>query len=79
MADDNAGDREKRSDERKPANDNGLPGSLNAEREVDPSERLDAIVMSIARLIGRQIARKHFEALRAANDNRDRSAADDDG
>jgi hypothetical protein len=31
--------------------------------------RLDAAVLRLARLIGRQIAREHFEALQAANDN----------
>jgi hypothetical protein len=49
---------------------------------------VDAVVLSIARLIGRQIAREHFEALQAANDNQppksragiqeDRSGDDDD-
>lgn len=45
-------------------------------------------MLTIARLIGRQIAREHFEALQAANDNQppkrrtdvqeDRSGEDDD-
>ena len=52
------------------------------------SERLDKVVLTIARLIGRQIAREHFEALQAANDNKrptrrtgvqeDRAGDDDD-
>jgi len=42
------------------ANDN--PGS-----EVEA--RIDSAVVTLARLIGRRIAREHFEANRAANDN----------
>ncbi|MEP7456289.1 hypothetical protein [Phyllobacterium sp. SB3] len=37
--------------------------------EADASARVDEVVLTIARLIGRQIAREHFEALQAANDN----------
>ncbi|MFE3839620.1 hypothetical protein [Pseudogemmobacter sonorensis] len=34
------------------------------------SERLDAVVLTIVRLIGRRMAREDFEkAMRAANDN----------
>jgi hypothetical protein len=50
------------------ANDNNAPdgeGGVTGEA----AERVDAVVFSIARLIGRQLAREHFEALRAANDN----------
>ena len=48
-----------------PANDNG------AGPEGDtPRQRLDQVVLDIARLIGRQMARDDFERLRAANDNR---------
>ncbi len=43
------------------ANDNG-----NAEARL----RIDAAVLRIARLIGRQMAREEFERLSAANDNR---------
>lgn len=53
----------------KPANDNRLPEGKGAAGETDVSERLDRVVLTIARLIGRQIAREHFEALQAANDN----------
>lgn len=39
-------------------------------READASARLDAVVLSIARLIGRRMAREDFEkAMRAAYDN----------
>lgn len=68
------------SDKDRPANNNHLPDGRNAGVETDSaSERLDAIVLSIARLIGRQMAREHFDALRAANDNRNKRSADDDG
>ena len=63
MADDG-----KRSGGERPANDNHPPGGRDG-RETDACERLDAVVLTIARLIGRQIAREHFEALQAANDN----------
>ncbi|MFT4181415.1 MAG: hypothetical protein QM636_05790 [Rhizobium sp.] len=52
-----------------PANDNRPLNGQDAGNEDDATERLDAVVLSIARLIGRQIAREHFEALQAANDN----------
>lgn len=41
------------------ANDNGTPAT-----------RLNAAVVTVARLIGRQIAREEFERRDAANDNR---------
>ena len=44
------------------ANDN--PGS-----KAGTEARIDAAVMRLARLLGRQIARERFEATRAANDN----------
>ena len=53
----------------RPANDNRPPNEKDAGKEADASERLDAVMLTIARLIGRQIAREHFEALQAANDN----------
>ena len=42
------------------ANDNG---------NGDTSVRIDAAVLTIARLIGRQMAREAFERLKAVNDN----------
>lgn len=61
------GDNDRRQ---KPANDNRPPDGQDAGREADASERLDAVVLSIARLIGRRMAREDFEkAMRAANDN----------
>ena len=40
------------------ANDNGTAEA-----------RIEAVVLTLARLIGRQIAREEYERLRAANDN----------
>ena len=48
-------------------NDNRSPDGKPA---VTSQEKLDRVVLSIARLIGRRIAREHFEARHAANDNR---------
>lgn len=65
MADDG-----KRNDRERPTNDNHAPDGEGGEGKADASERLDAVVLSIARLIGRQMAREEFAALTAANDNR---------
>ncbi|RWR26660.1 hypothetical protein D2T29_20055 [Sinirhodobacter populi] len=62
-------DRGEDDGKRRPANDNHPSAGQDAGRELDASERLDEVVLTIARLIGRQIAREHFEALQAANDN----------
>lgn len=48
------------------ANDN--PGS-EAGTGGGTEARIDSAVVTLARLIGRRIAREHFEASRAANDN----------
>jgi hypothetical protein len=40
--------------------------------------RIDAAVLTIARLIGRQIAREEFERLSAANDNWPAPEADEE-
>ncbi len=53
------------ANETKPANDNQDAGIA----DLAARDKLDKVVLSIARLIGRQIAREHFETLRAANDN----------
>lgn len=67
-------DRTEHGGKRRPANDNQPPNGRDADVEADASERLDAIVFSIARLIGRRMAREDFEkAMRAANDNMPRS------
>ncbi len=63
-------DRGDNGGKQKPANDNRPPDGQDAGRGADASERLDAVVLSIARLIGRRMAREDFEkAMRAANDN----------
>ena len=60
------------------ANDNpgsGSPGSGpgsgpgQAGAGGGPEARIGAAVMTLARLLGRRIARERFEALEAANDN----------
>lgn len=54
----------------RPANDNRPPHGQCAEGEADTFQKLDAVVLTIARLIGRKMAREDYEkALRAANDN----------
>ncbi|MYI49367.1 MAG: hypothetical protein F4114_09810 [Rhodospirillaceae bacterium] len=58
--------REREGVPRVAANDN--PGS-KAGTGGGPEARIDAAVMRLARLLGRQIARERFEATRAANDN----------
>lgn len=50
------------------ANDNDAPDGEGV-LKGDAAARVDAVVLSIARLIGRRMAREDFEALRAANDN----------
>ncbi|UUP16439.1 hypothetical protein NTH_00886 [Nitratireductor thuwali] len=63
-------DRERENNDQ-PTNDNCGPEHANVEdTDIAPWQRVDRVVLSIARLIGRQIAREHFEALQAANDNR---------
>jgi len=63
-------DRRDEGENRRPANDNHPPDGQGAGQVADASARVDAVVLTIARLIGRQIAREHFEALQAANDNK---------
>ncbi|MDF3809958.1 MULTISPECIES: hypothetical protein [Rhodopseudomonas] len=69
-----------------PANDNAGP---DRDGVIAPREKLDRIVLSIARMIGRRMAREDYgKAARAANDNKvpsdrrgqreDRSGVDDD-
>ncbi len=55
-----------------PANDNQGPDGQDDEAR----RQLDQVVLSIARLIGRRIAREQFAALTAANDNRSQDARD---
>lgn len=53
-----------------PANDNGDLASPEGCPKNVTAAKLDRIVLDIARLIGRQLAREAFEAGQAANDNR---------
>jgi len=46
------------------------PLAANGNANGDARARIDAAVLTIARLIGRQIAREAFERLSVANDNR---------
>ncbi len=55
-----------------PANDNQGP----ARQDDETRRKLDQVVLTIARLIGRRIAREHFAALSAANDNRPKGVQD---
>ncbi|RWC13337.1 MAG: hypothetical protein EOS52_15940 [Mesorhizobium sp.] len=53
-----------------PANDNGGLAGPEGHPELMPAAKLDRVVLDIARLIGRQLARQTFEAGQVANDNR---------
>lgn len=63
-----------------PANDNGPEGEAEGGEPIAPLEKLDRVVLDIARLIGRQMAREDFARLQglAANDNAPRNEADED-
>jgi hypothetical protein len=51
------------------AADDGPPPAANDNGNGDSRVRIDAAVLRIARLIGRQMAREEFERLNTANDN----------
>ena len=51
------------------AADDGSPPATNDNGNSAASGRIDAAALTIARLIGRQMAREAFERLKAANDN----------
>ncbi|MFA5633194.1 MAG: hypothetical protein WC997_16925 [Porticoccaceae bacterium] len=72
-------DDRKQSRGERPANDNHLPIDRDAAGKIESFERLDAVVLSIARLIGRRMAREDFgKAMQAANDNAPNSADEPD-
>lgn len=56
----------------KPANDNNRPhGEPDAETpSAETWGKIDRVALTLARIIGRRMAREDFERLRAANDNR---------
>lgn len=45
----------------RPANDNKIP---DGEPDIEAWQKIDRVVLTIARLVGRRIAREHYEALR---------------
>lgn len=59
-----------------PANDNQGPhdepdaGKPSAETSAETWRKIDRVALTLARIIGRRMAREDFERLRAANDNR---------
>lgn len=55
-----------------PANDNRRSGGTP---ECAASQRVDQAALTIARLIGRRMAREQFAALAAVNDNRTKTTA----
>jgi hypothetical protein len=57
-------------EDEKRAADDTPPPAANDNGNGDARVRIDAAALTIARLIGRQIAREEFERLNAANDNR---------
>ena len=62
-------------DENRPA---ASKGGTAANDNGTAAAKLDAALLTIARLIGRQMARETFEQLSAANDNRPAPQAGDD-
>ncbi|GAA0307679.1 hypothetical protein [Rhodovulum strictum] len=65
MADD-----KRQPDRERPANDIHVPDRTITGDHAGASERVDKVVLTIARLIGRRVAREdHEQAMRAANDN----------
>ncbi|HEY0233919.1 MAG TPA: hypothetical protein VGC86_02520 [Afipia sp.] len=53
----------------KPANDNN--GAPDADKpSAETWDKIDRVALTLARIIGRRMAREDFERLRAANDNR---------
>lgn len=57
-----------------PANDNRGPDGKRDEPDRETRRQLDRVALTIARLIGRQIARDQIAAFGAANDNRPKNA-----
>jgi len=52
----------------KPANDN--IGEPDEKPSAETWRKIDRVALTLARIIGRRMAREDFERLRAANDNR---------
>ncbi|MFN4925461.1 hypothetical protein [Bradyrhizobium sp.] len=71
-----AGDTEPELDDIRPANDNQGPEDGANKADHKTRRQLEQVTLTIARLIGRRIARKQFAALSAANDNRPQATND---
>jgi hypothetical protein len=56
-------------DETRPAGTSVV--NANDNTPVEAQQKIDAVVIRIARLIGRQMAREAFQARSAANDNQE--------
>jgi hypothetical protein len=67
-------------DDTEPETDGTIPANDNQGPEDQPEReawrRVDRVALTLARLIGRRMAREDFEALSAANDNRPKAAED---
>jgi len=61
-------DTEPRPERFRPANDNIGPD--NEPSAAETWRKIDDIALTLARIIGRRMAREDFERLQAANDNR---------
>ena len=72
-----ADDIEPEPDDLMPANDNQGPDGACDRPDQDRQHQLDRVVRTIARLIGRRIAREQFAALSATNDNGPHDAQED--
>jgi hypothetical protein len=57
--------------------DDGEPPAANDNGNAEGRPRIDAVVLRIARLIGRQMAREEFDRLIAANNNHPPERCDD--
>jgi hypothetical protein len=71
-----AEDTEPELDDIRPANDNQGPEDGAGKADHKTRRKLEQVTLTIARLIGRRIARKQFATLSAANDNRPQAAND---
>ncbi|WP_421951105.1 hypothetical protein [Pelagibacterium sp.] len=70
------GDEEKHWGRERPANDNGGAGGPYPEA----LRKIDAVALTLARIIGRRMAREDFEkAMHTANDNSPPEAGGEDG
>jgi hypothetical protein len=72
-----ADDTEPEPDDILPANDNQGPNGGRDGPDQDARPQVERVALTIARLIGRRIARDQFAALNAGNDNRPRNARED--